>query len=454
MNFIFLSVILLLATPQLDNSYGEDLILGFFDGLATTVDLSLIKKCAQNMDPIISQIADVINDIQHIDPKNIFPLVFKIFNIALSIYSELEPCISGSQELMELFNRIINLDIEKRLPFIITHSFRIIALLMDIQRQVANPYMIGKDIGTIVYLIAFTESVQDANDPVYFFLAGFFKALGQTITNDQIMSCLANGNQLWIDATALFELIKKTNWRSVSSVLATLMSVEKFVKEVVADLDGCKTSLPQLDALLKDIKKINITELVPDVIMNFGRITVDIQAIQADYAKSNWTGAGYDLGDIIAIFLPKTQDFMVQGADVLSFVTGLLEGLGVSIDVSQLVSCLQNAQGIIDDIMDAMNKLKKIDFSHILTIIEGLKELVSSVQDLLNKIMPCVNSPQDIQNLLNKLANINWSGVPSRVLKNLIEIIEDVGMINSGFSDGDYETAGKGVGDLIQAVLF
>ena len=172
------------------------------------------------------------------------------------------------------------------------------------------------------------------------------------------------------------------------------MSLEKFVKEVVA---GCKTSLPQLEALLKDIQKINITELVPDVIMNFGRITVDIQAIQAGYAKSNWTGAGYDMGDIIAIFLPKTHDSIVQGADALSFVTGLLEGLGVSIDVSQLVSCLQNAQGIIDDIMDAMNKLKKIDFSHILTIIEGLKELVSSVQDLLNKIMPCVNSPQDME---------------------------------------------------------
>lgn len=238
----------------------------------------------------------------------------------------------------------------------------------------------------------------------------------------------------------------------MSVVFATLLSVEKFVKEIVVDLDGCKTSIPQLQQLLKDIEKVNITELVPDLIMNFGRITVDIQSIQTDYAKSNWTGAGYDLGDIIAIFLPKTST-IIQGADPISFVTGLLEGLGISVDVSQLISCLQNAQGIIDDIIDAMNKLKKIDFSHIITIVEGLKELVSSVEDLLNKITPCIQSPQDIQNLLNKLANIDWSSVPSRIIKNLMEIIEDVGMINSGFSDGDYETAGKGVGDLIATVL-
>jgi len=448
MKAILIAIILLLSSQRVEEVPAIEFLQGLLDGLNLKVDTKSIVKCMNGLEPAFNKVLALIEKIKVTDPNDMPSLIFDVLEAGQNIFQDILPCMTCPDVIRKIL-QILNVDLNKRYDVINSHLFELIGLFIELSTQINynNIYGIGRDMGEIIYILALADSLRA--DDVLNFLVGFFSEADPTIDAAEVEKCMEN-DDLITDLQNLVNDIKTTNWNNMLNVISTLVEIWSFTKEFTNDMRVCESTIPQLKVLLDAIAHLNINSILPHVIANIQQITRDGKYLVADVLNGNFTGAGVDIGNVVKILIGKKQ---VKDSSALSFVTGLLEGLRIGVDVNNLVNCVNNITPLINNVKDAISKLEHIDFKHMDTIIEGLQELVASVVQILNDLKPCIASPQDIEKLIEAFSIIGWAKIPARVLTHISEIVSDVSEIKNGFGGNDYETAGKGVGDLLYVIF-
>jgi hypothetical protein len=140
----------------------------------------------------------------------------------------------------------------------------------------------------------------------------------------------------------------------------------------------------------------------------------------------------------------ELQDFGPD--DVLKFVKGFMEGLNEQGDINKLISCLNGAEGVINDIIDALEliKTRKTD-----KIIQGISKLVGAVRQLIEMFRPCSEGFVQIKKLMQALGNVNFQKLLVKVLTSLDKIISLVTNCVNAFRNKNFHDAGKYLGTLL-----
>lgn len=144
------------------------------------------------------------------------------------------------------------------------------------------------------------------------------------------------------------------------------------------------------------------------------------------------------------------EDEAIKPEDILKFFKGFLEGIGEKGGIEELKKCIDNAEGIIRDIIEAIKLIATKKFEN---IIMGVTKLVEAVKKLLDMIAPCAASLKELMKLIEKLKHIDIMKLAMKILGHLTEFIAYITTAIQCFQKEDLACAGLNIGKFLR-VLF
>jgi hypothetical protein len=303
--------IVLLAKNQLKDPVIDvaQFIVGFFDAVGVDVTVDNIKGCITNAEVIYSNILDVINDLKGLDIKNLFKVIQaiqKIVQIVQEVLGDISTCAAIGTDAQAIINKILAFDISKRTMVIIAHFGAIVSdittLIALVQVTPVDTYKLGYTIGNIIDIVVIADSVSvDPDQIVEDFLKGFFDGVGIDIDISEIDECLDDADQIYYDLMALMNDIKGLDFKNFNTMMKVITDIFGFVQDIMATLDPCADSIPQLQKLIDRIMAFDITKRIPTIIMYFQQLFKDVMSLTTDYTNQDFKALGKDIGSIIYI---------------------------------------------------------------------------------------------------------------------------------------------------------
>ena len=141
--------------------------------------------------------------------------------------------------------------------------------------------------------------------------------------------------------------------------------------------------------------------------------------------------------------------------DAGSILVGFINGLSKQDHLNEIQACIDGAENLEAEIVDAIDKIGKLDITD---LISGFTELVKVVSALPTEIKTCEAIQGDITRIEN-WAKIfeNPTAVIETVTKNLFlhygAVTKDIAVINTDLTNSEYEPAGEVMADLAIQVL-
>jgi hypothetical protein len=296
------------ADPVIDVA---EFVVGFFDAMGVDVTVSDITGCIKNAESIYNELLNVINEFQNLDFKNfvkVIGAIEDIIQIVQDILGDIQTCSAIPADAQSIITKIMNFDISKRTFVIISHFGKIVAdinsLITIVQINPIDTYKLGYTIGDILDIVIIADSVsEDVDQIVDEFVKGFFEGCGVEIDIKVIDACLDDADEIYKDIVNLVNDIKGLDFKNLSVLMKVITDIISFVKDFLATIQPCSSSIPEIGKLVEKLKNFDITKRISVIIMNFGTLVKDVMAIPSDYANAKYQNLGKDIGSIIYIIV-------------------------------------------------------------------------------------------------------------------------------------------------------
>ena len=288
-----------------------EFIVGFFDAMGVDVTVSDITGCVKNAESIYNELLNVINEFKTLDFKNfvkVIGAIEDIIQIVQDILSDIKTCSAIPADAQAIINKIMNFDISKRTFVIISHFGKIVSditsLVGIVQTNPIDTYKLGLTIGDIIDIVIIADSVsEDVDKIVDEFVKGFFEGCGVEIDISVIDACLDDADAIYQDIIQLVNDIKGLDFKNLSVLMKVITDVVSFVKDFLATIQPCSSSIPEIQKLIDKLKNFDITKRISVIIMNFGTLVKDVMGIPSDFANGKYQNLGKDIGSIVYILV-------------------------------------------------------------------------------------------------------------------------------------------------------
>ncbi len=433
--------------------FGE-FMLGFLEGLKVQGETKKILECVKGGEDIIAKITEAVNYLKNIDISHIDELIKGIqmlISAASDIYNLIKPCTSGFEELQKLFEAIKNFDIYQIAWKLIANAF---AFYADIQGAIeafsnSNFAAAGKNVGDILYKL-FLESAQ-ASNMVYDFIKGLFEGLNEKGNVSKVLECLKNAEPIITDIMRAIDMISYFTYKNITEGVMLLVSA---VTKLIQILTPCTEGFTQLEKLLDALANVDIMKLVTRIMMNPSAFIKDITDCIASFNSGDYEGCGKSLGDILfRLFL----DALMQDqafADFVNFMAGFFDGIGNGQNFTDIESCLNKMPEVWNMILAAINQLQNISWKSLDKLVEALIQIFNAFITIFQGIKPCSKVPGEIEEMIQKLINVDYTQLMQKILLNSFQIISDITTCIKYMQSGNYTLAGKNLGDIFYLLVF
>ena len=158
---------------------------------------------------------------------------------------------------------------------------------------------------------------------------------------------------------------------------------------------------------------------------------------------------------VAAAYMLVASHLKMTPKDAGSILVGFINGLSKDDHLTEIQSCIDGAENLEAEIVDAIDKIGKMDITD---LIAGFTELVKVVEDLPLEVKTCESIQDDITRI-ESWATIfeNPTALVETVTKNLIthygQVTKDIAVINTDLANAQYEPAGEAIADLAVQVL-
>merc|ERR1719326_2695581 len=113
--------------------------------------------------------------------------------------------------------------------------------------------------------------------------------------------------------------------------------------------------------------------------------------------------------------------FTVNENSAVEFIEGLVEGIIDGDHLDEIHKCIQDGEGVADQVVKIIEEFSKGDEED---IIKGIEDTMALVKDLPNEVAECKEINGDVTKVVNKVQSIidNPDQIEENILKNVIKI--------------------------------
>ena len=420
------------------------LVSGVLDALNVNHDINHLKECVMKIPESINKLLALIEEFKHMDWKNIikiYEMIQKVFVIIDEIISSLKPCVSIPEDIENIINKIRNIKLDELLKKVLKYAFDIYNLVNEAIVHLANKeyYAFGNKIGKVVYLIVLAPEM--TSNAFMDFITGFLEGLNVKGDIKKILECVKGGEGVIEKIIAALNFLIHIDFKHLDDIIKGIKMLVEAVQEIVKIIQPCTESIEEIQKLINALININIIKLAWKIITHATLFIHDITDAIDAFGKSDFKRAGKDIGDLLyRLFLESGES-----DPVFNFIKGFLEGVNEKGDVNELLKCLKDVEPIINEIIEAVQLILTMKIEN---IIKGVTLLVQAVTKLINLLQPCTSGFEQLEKLIEAIINTNIMKIITKIIANIGKFIEDFTTCFEAFKSGDFEKAGKAIGDV------
>ena len=139
--------------------------------------------------------------------------------------------------------------------------------------------------------------------------------------------------------------------------------------------------------------------------------------------------------------------------DVVQLVSGVLDALNLDHDVNNIKECIMKIPEVINRIMALVDELKKVNWADPIKVYEMVLHIIAVVDELLVSLKPCLKIPEDVMNILKKIANIKLEELLKKVMKYAFDIYKMVLDAINHLKAKEYYAFGNKIGKIVYLIL-
>jgi hypothetical protein len=274
------------------------------------------------------------------------------------------------------------------------------------------------------------------------FVTGFLEGLNVKGDINKILECVKGGEGIIEKIIEAIKLIIHLDFKHLDDIIKGIKMLVEAVQDIIKIIQPCTQSVQEIQKLINALININFIKLAWKIITHAGTFIHDITDAIDAFGKKDYKRAGKDVGHLLfLLFLDGT----LESDPVFNFIKGFLEGVNEKGDVKELLKCLKDVEPLINKIIEAIQLIltMKID-----NIMKGVIELVQAVTELINLLQPCSQGFEQLEKLIEAIFNTDIMKIITKIIANLPKFIEDFTTCIQAFTKGDFETAGKALGDV------
>ena len=273
------------------------------------------------------------------------------------------------------------------------------------------------------------------------FVTGFLEGLNVKGDIQKILDCVKGGEGIIEKIIAAIKFLVHIDFKHLEDIIKGIKMLVEAVQEIIKIIQPCTQSVQEIQKLINAIININFIKLAWKIIAHATTFIHDIMDAIDAFGKSDFKRAGKDIGHLLYLMFLEGD----QADPVYDFLKGFLEGLNEKGDVNDLLKCLKDVEPIINKIIAAIQLILTMKIEN---IINGVMQLVQAVTELINLLQPCTKGFEQLEKLIEAIINTDIMKIISKIIANLGKFIEDFTNCIKAFTSGDYEGAGKALGDV------
>ena len=321
----------------------------------------------------------------------------------------------------------------------------------------------GFNIGNIIVQILFNNPKTKIKFTPYdaeAILIGFFTALGAEGEEvDEIIKCIKDLDDFKVEIVEIIADIKKIDIHHLQKLVEVLADLIECLSKVMSDVVPCIESETELWKMIKQILKLTKAEILfkleRNILFHGPQIYADVMGAVKYFDNGNYTGFGYNIGNIIVQILFDNQKELQFGPDdAYKFVKGLLTGLRFP-NVDILMKCIDDVPNIYKDIIKLIELIQHIDIKHLSDLIKAIQEIFDIVSDIIIAVKPCADIPDSeyIQYIITKMKNISIPDVALNIILHGGQLLKDLQDIVVSYQTGDFGKLGSDIGDFFYEIV-
>ena len=288
------------------------------------------------------------------------------------------------------------------------------------------------------------------------FIAGFMYGMTGDNNLTEIEACYQGGQQIVTDSqTAVadmkagdyFKGIKDagTVWNELHSAMSTCQGMD----DDVAEIEAWAQIFKQPTTLAKTVAK--------HWLLHSKKIKADITKEESDWSSGDYFNAGADVADALTLAVGpmkpsyETEVNMDLEAPFL-FVGGLMEGLVGDNHLTEISSCITDAEAVVKDVEAVVGDVESKKW------IKAAEAVKTTVQGFETALKDCEGMDDDVQ-AIKQWSSVFHSkaGLIEQVSKHMLfhasEIKQDVSDVKTEWNGEQYFQSGKSAADLLTVAI-
>jgi len=308
-----------------------------------------------------------------------------------------------------------------------------------------KPIIIMKSLLVFLLIATASANVWDYESGPADILKGFFEGVGEKGNAMVFFICLITLPEPTVKLWEAYEYF--INLEIVKGVKTLIEAIKLYDR----DIDKCLVDYKSLKRLVDGMRKATIWLILKRSIFSFVDLAKHQISLIKCLFKLDYFCIGYEIGFILKItfvdesFKPTTIALGTNQG--LNFITGLLKGIGERESPVDLMKCLYGLKPSIQKIKEGLKQIKTAKF---VNITQGLIKVLEGIKEILRQGTPCFDKYEVIRDVFREIRQTSFKELFVRLMSNLPRLIIDINFAINGFLSNDFESAGKGIGDILK----
>ena len=289
---------------------------------------------------------------------------------------------------------------------------------------------------------SFEVDADFTSNPFLDFVTGFLEGLNVKGDINKILECVKGGEGIIEKIIEAIKFLIHIDFKHLDDIIKGIKMLVEAVQDIIKIIQPCTQSIQEIQKLIYALININFIKLAWKIITHASTFIHDITDAIDAFGKKDFKRAGKDVGHLLyLLFLESTLESNL----VLDFIKGFLEGVNEKGDVNELLKCLKDVEPLINQIIEAIQLILTMKIENIM---KGVTLLIQAVTELINLLQPCSKGFEQLEKLIEAIFNTDIMKIIMKIIANLPKFIEDFTIIIQAFNSGDFEKAGKALGDI------
>lgn len=285
------------------------------------------------------------------------------------------------------------------------------------------------------------------------FIKGFIEGLNQKGDVHKLLECVKGIEKVIDNIIEGLELILT---KKAENIIVGVTKIIKAVREILDKIEPCAEGFDQVKKLIKALKNVDFLDVALRILENPEPFVTDVVKAVEAFKKKDFLEGGKRVGSFLyKLFLTNTTVSLptVTAKDVFDIIEGLFTGLNAKNDADEILACVRQFPIIVSSFINAVNKLKEVNWTDPKSIIDGLLALIAALRGAVNTINPCIGSGSNFIALWDKIKAIDFASRIQKLLGQIFILIDYATKAGQHFMEGKFFESGSDAGSFLYTFL-